>query len=65
MPAAGLILVAGATPRLLLRLVFGSRLVRAAPAFATLAVAMTCLAATVLGTHYLLGIGRRRVVAVL
>lgn len=64
-PAAGLTLVAFAAPRLLLRLVFGPKLVSAAPAFGSLAVAMTALAVSVLLTNYLLGIGRRAVVPVL
>ena len=64
-PAGGLTVVAFAAPRLLLRLVFGPKLVSAAPAFGSLAVAMTALAVSVLLTNYLLGIGRRAVVPVL
>ena len=65
MPVAGLTLVAWAAPTPLLRLAFGSDKVHAAPAFATLALAMGGLAVTVLCTHYLLGVGNRRVIAVL
>lgn len=64
-PAGGLTVVAFAAPRLLLRLVFGAKLVSAAPAFGSLALAMTALAVSVLLTNYLLGIGRRAVVPVL
>jgi O-antigen/teichoic acid export membrane protein len=52
-------------PRPLLRLAFGPDKTQAASAFAILALAMGCLAASVLFTHYLLGVGRRRVVGVL
>lgn len=65
LPAVGLLAVALAVPRTALRLVFGPKLVAAAPAFATLAVAMAALAGAALFTHYLLGVGRRTVVAVL
>jgi hypothetical protein len=64
-PVAGLTGVALVAPKLLLRLAFGADKTQAAPALATLALAMGCLAASVLFTHYLLGVGRRRVVAVL
>lgn len=64
-PSAGLVAVAALAPRLLLRLVFGAHLVGAAPAFAPLSLAMAFLASTVLFSHYLLGIGRRRVVLLL
>ena len=64
-PAVGLIAVAVAAPKVLLRLVFGPKLVSAAPAFGALAVAMAALAVSVLLTNYLLGIGRRAVVPVL
>jgi O-antigen/teichoic acid export membrane protein len=63
---AVLLLVAGAVAaRPLVRLVFGAGLVASAPALTTLAGAMACLAATVLFTHYLLAMGRRRIVVVL
>jgi hypothetical protein len=57
--------MATGAPRLLLRVAFGPDKVGAAPAFATLALAMAGLAVSVLCTNYLLGIGRRVVVAVL
>ncbi|GAC1312626.1 MAG: hypothetical protein NVSMB12_02960 [Acidimicrobiales bacterium] len=64
-PAVGLIGLAVTAPKTVLRLVFGPKLVSAAPAFGALAVAMAALAASVLLTNYLLGIGRRAVVPVL
>ncbi|MCU1461333.1 MAG: hypothetical protein JWO37_1408 [Acidimicrobiales bacterium] len=64
-PVAVLVALATGAPRLLLRVAFGPDKVGAAPAFATLALAMAGLAVSVLCTHYLLGIGRRAVVAVL
>ena len=64
-PAGVLVVLALAVPRLLLRLVFGEDLDDAAPAFATLALAMAALATNVLLTNYLLAIGRRRVVVAL
>jgi hypothetical protein len=60
-----LVATAAGAPRTLLRVAFGPDKVGAAPAFATLALAMAGLAVSVLCTHYLLGIGRRRVVGVL
>ncbi|GAC1533067.1 MAG: hypothetical protein NVS3B12_12000 [Acidimicrobiales bacterium] len=65
LPAFVLGVAAFAIPDQILRLVFGPGLVHAAMAFGPLAVAMTALAVSVLMTNYLLGIGRRRVVAVL
>ena len=64
-PAAALCLISLVAPETLLRLVFGSDLVAAAPAFFLLAVAMTALGIVVLLTHYLLGFGRRTIVIVL
>ena len=64
-PAALLMTVSFLAPRQLLGLAFGGRLTAAAPAFATLAAAMSCLAMTVLFTHYLLAVGRRRIVLLL
>jgi O-antigen/teichoic acid export membrane protein len=64
-PTAGLTVVAVAVPHQVLQLFFGSDKTGAASAFATLSLAMGCLAITALCTYYLLGIGRRRVVPVL
>jgi O-antigen/teichoic acid export membrane protein len=58
-------MLAVATPRVVLRLAFGGDKTHAAAAFAPLALGMGCLAVSVLCTHYLLGVGERRVVAVL
>ncbi|MGC8462645.1 MAG: hypothetical protein ACP5P9_03115 [Acidimicrobiales bacterium] len=65
LPAAVLLVLALAVPRLLLRLVFSARLTAAAPAFATLAAAMALLCVSVLLTNYLIGTGTRWVVVVL
>jgi O-antigen/teichoic acid export membrane protein len=65
LPVAALTAVGVADPGLLLRLAFGPDKTAAAPALAMLALANGCLAATVLLTHYLLGMGRRRVIAAL
>lgn len=65
---APVLLLAGAAavaPHLLLSVAFGPDKTAAAGAFATLVLAMGALACSVLFTHYLLGIGRRRVVALL
>lgn len=64
-PAAVLVTIGAAAPELLLGIVFGPRLTGASAALVWLALAMACLAGTVLCTNYLLGVGRRRVVAVL
>ena len=64
-PGAVLLVITLVAPKLLLRTVFGPDLTGAAPAFSTLCLAMGCLAAAVLLTNYLLGIGRRSVVLVL
>ncbi|WP_250285748.1 lipopolysaccharide biosynthesis protein, partial [Frankia sp. CiP1_Cm_nod2] len=65
--APGLLLVAvgAVAARLLLSEVFGPELTAGAPALWVLALAMTCLAVTLLFTNYLLGAGRRGVVGVL
>ena len=65
LPAAVLLILAVAVPRLVLRLVFSARLTAAAPAFATLAAAMALLCVSVLLTNYLIGTGTRWVVVVL
>jgi O-antigen/teichoic acid export membrane protein len=64
-PVVVLAILAAAVPDEMLRVLFGPDKVRAAPAFATLALAMGCLAASTLFTYYLLGIGRRRVLGIL
>jgi O-antigen/teichoic acid export membrane protein len=65
LPAVTLASVAAVAPTALLKLAFGPDKAQGAPAFATLAVAMGALSATVLLTHYLLAIGQRSIVAVL
>ena len=62
-----LLLASAATlaPHLLLRVAFGPDKTGGAGSFAILVLAMGALACSVLFTHYLLGIGRHRVVAVL
>ncbi len=65
LPVAALVGAGLVAPRALLGVAFGPDKTQAAPALATLALAMGCLAASVLLTHYLLGVGQRRVVAVL
>jgi hypothetical protein len=60
-----LIALAFAAPHTVLSIAFGERLTAAAPAFGLLALAMTCLAATVLLSHYLLAVGRTVVVPLL
>ncbi|HEX6475672.1 MAG TPA: hypothetical protein VF005_00235 [Acidimicrobiales bacterium] len=64
-PVILLTILAAATPDEMLRILFGPDKVRAASAFATLALAMGCLAASTLFTYYLLGIGRRWILGVL
>lgn len=64
-PAALLVGFAVIAPEFLIRLAFGPRYLSAAHALWPLAVAMTCLGATVLFTHYLLGAGHRRAVLAL
>ncbi|HET6793377.1 MAG TPA: hypothetical protein VFH45_02975 [Acidimicrobiales bacterium] len=64
-PAGALLAFSIAAPRLVLSIAFGSKLTAAAPAFAPLAAAMGLLGSTALFTHYLLGVGHRRVVLLL
>jgi O-antigen/teichoic acid export membrane protein len=64
-PAAVLLAIAVCAPGRLLRIAFGPGLTGSADALAPLAAAMTALAATVLFTHYLLAVGRRRIVLAL
>ncbi|HZT67421.1 MAG TPA: hypothetical protein VFA11_16650 [Acidimicrobiales bacterium] len=64
-PSAGLLLASMTFGRQLLSIVFGPRLTAAAPAFAPLVAAMWLLGTTVLLTHYLLGVGHRRIVGLL
>jgi O-antigen/teichoic acid export membrane protein len=59
------LLLAVVEPDFLLRIAFGERYLAAASALWPLALAMTCLGATVLFTHYLLGAGHRRAVLAL
>lgn len=65
LPAALLLGLATAAPRTLLDLVYRHRLDRAAPAFATLVLAMVFLCVTVVLTVYLLGVGWRWVTLLL
>jgi O-antigen/teichoic acid export membrane protein len=64
-PAAALLVVAIATPHLLLRVVFHHAYTSAAPALAPLGGAMVMLSISVILTMYLLAIGRRWVLGVL
>jgi O-antigen/teichoic acid export membrane protein len=64
-PVLGLLVASLIAPRLLLRAAFGHRLVGASGSFATLVLAMAFLCVTVLLTNYLLGAGRRWIVAAL
>jgi O-antigen/teichoic acid export membrane protein len=64
-PVVVLAVLAAAAPDEMLRILFGPDKAGAAPAFATLALAMGCLAASTLFTYYLLGIGRKWVLCVL
>ena len=64
-PVVVLAILAAAVPNEMLRILFGPDKMRAASAFATLALAMGCLAASTLFTYYLLGIGRRWVLGIL
>ncbi|HSP36773.1 MAG TPA: hypothetical protein VLR26_03375 [Frankiaceae bacterium] len=64
-PAALLLGLAVLAPEFLIKLAFGARYLSAAHALWPLALAMTCLGATVLFTHYLLGAGHRRAVLAL
>jgi O-antigen/teichoic acid export membrane protein len=65
LPAGALLVLAVGAPHAVLSIAFGDRLTAAAPAFGMLAAAMTCLAATVLLSHYLLAVGRTVVVPLL
>jgi O-antigen/teichoic acid export membrane protein len=65
LPAALLLGLAAAVPKTLLDVVFGAKLAGAAPAFATLVLAMVFLCVTVVLTVYLLGVGWRWVVVLL
>ncbi len=64
-PTFVLLVCSIAAPKLLIRIAFGPRLVGASGSFATLVAAMVFLCVTVLLTNYLLGAGRRWIVAVL
>jgi O-antigen/teichoic acid export membrane protein len=64
-PVLLLAAAAAVAPHLILRVAFGPDKTGGSGAFATLVLAMGALACSVLFTHYLLGIGRRRVVALL
>jgi O-antigen/teichoic acid export membrane protein len=64
-PVIVLVILAAAAPDEMLRILFGPDKVGAASAFATLALAMGCLAASTLFTYYLLGTGRRWVLGIL
>jgi hypothetical protein len=65
LPAALLLGIAVVAPKTLLDVVFGAKLAGAAPAFATLVLAMVFLCVTVVLTIYLLGVGWRWVVVLL
>ena len=65
LPAAVLLGVSVAAPRTLLDVVYKAKLAGAAPAFATLVLAMVFLCVTVVLTVYLLGVGWRWVVLLL
>jgi O-antigen/teichoic acid export membrane protein len=65
LPAVVLLGVSTVAPRKLLDLVFRHKLAGAAPAFATLVLAMVFLCVTVVLTVYLLGVGWRWVVVLL
>jgi O-antigen/teichoic acid export membrane protein len=65
LPALVLLGVATGAPHTLLEVVFGAKLTGAAPAFATLVLAMVFLCLTVVLTVYLLGVGWRPVVLLL
>jgi O-antigen/teichoic acid export membrane protein len=64
-PAGALLIIAVLIPHLFLTVVFGAKLASAAPAFATLVVAMMFLSFSVLVTNYLFGTGSRWIVLVL
>ena len=64
-PAGTLLRIAVFIPRWFLTVVFGAKLSSAAPAFATLVVAMMFLSFSVLVTNYLFGTGSRWIVLLL
>jgi O-antigen/teichoic acid export membrane protein len=64
-PAAALVLLGAIAPHQILTIAFGERLTDASSALLPLALAMTCLGATVLFTHYLLAVGQRLIVLAL
>ncbi len=64
-PAVLLLGISVFAPRWFLTLVFGAKLSSAAPAFATLVLAMICLSFSVLVTNYLFGTGSRWIVLLL
>ncbi len=64
-PCGLLLVLAAIAPETLLRIAFGPRYVSASSALLPLALAMSCLGATVLFVHYLLGAGHRRAVLAL
>ena len=64
-PCALLLALAVFVPRQLLTIVFGAKYAGAAPAFATLVLAMIFLATTLLLSTYVLGVGRRWIAPVL
>jgi O-antigen/teichoic acid export membrane protein len=64
-PAVVLLGISVFVPRWFLTLVFSAKLSSAAPAFATLVVAMICLSFSVLVTNYLFGTGSRWIVLLL
>jgi O-antigen/teichoic acid export membrane protein len=64
-PALALVLLGAIAPHQILTIAFGERLTDASSALLPLALAMTCLGATVLFTHYLLAVGQRLIVLAL
>jgi O-antigen/teichoic acid export membrane protein len=64
-PAGILVLLGAIAPHTVLKIAFGERLTEASSALLPLALAMSCLGATVLFTYYLLAVGQRLVVIAL
>jgi O-antigen/teichoic acid export membrane protein len=64
-PAGALVLLGAVAPHQVLSIAFGKRLTDASSALLPLALAMACLGATVLFTHYLLAVGQRLIVLAL
>ena len=64
-PSGALVLLGAVAPHQILSLAFSDRLTAASGALLPLALAMTCLGATVLFTHYLLAVGQRIIIAAL